>query len=221
VVVDAIGSNWLQQAGCLVAPSPHHTHSVLVTRSLPAGGRGCLSSPPAHPSVQPGLGPILSSALIHQISLPLPAASCSSPPPPLLLGCIFNLQPYQLELNGLSLPCRSARPSGSSSSSPEASYRPPPLVIVKLPKAFNYPSALSAASPMENAPASITIPDQRHRAIQAEAGSSPSSYSSSPSSPEPSPKTPSRAPQKQKLLHARRPSLLSECPSPRMIYTLN
>ncbi|KAK4242936.1 hypothetical protein C8A03DRAFT_28937 [Achaetomium macrosporum] len=63
---------------------------------------------------------------------------------------------------------------------------------------------------MEKAPASITIPDQRHRqAAQIEAGSSPSSYSSSPSSPEPSAKSPSRATQKQKLLHARRPSLLS------------
>ncbi|KAK4032758.1 hypothetical protein C8A01DRAFT_20219 [Parachaetomium inaequale] len=60
---------------------------------------------------------------------------------------------------------------------------------------------------MENTPTSITIPEQRHRAaVQPEAGSSPSSYSSSPSSPEPSSKTPSR---KQKLLHARRPSLLS------------
>jgi len=58
---------------------------------------------------------------------------------------------------------------------------------------------------MENTPTSITIPDQRHRAVQAGVGSSPSSYSSSPSSPEPSPK----AAQKQKLLHARRPSLLS------------
>ncbi|KAG7293768.1 hypothetical protein NEMBOFW57_003825 [Staphylotrichum longicolle] len=65
---------------------------------------------------------------------------------------------------------------------------------------------------MENAPVSINIPEHRHRqAVQADAdaGSSPSSYSSSPSSPGPSPKTPSRAAQKQKLLHARRPSLLS------------
>lgn len=63
---------------------------------------------------------------------------------------------------------------------------------------------------MENTPVSITIPKHRQRlAAQADAGSSPSSYSSSPSSPEPSPKTPSRSAQKQKLLHARRPSLLS------------
>jgi hypothetical protein len=62
---------------------------------------------------------------------------------------------------------------------------------------------------MENTPTSITIPEQRHRTGQPEAGSSPSSYSSSPSSPEPSPKTPSLAAQKQKQLHARRPSLLS------------
>ncbi|KAH6847297.1 hypothetical protein B0I37DRAFT_415049 [Chaetomium sp. MPI-CAGE-AT-0009] len=60
---------------------------------------------------------------------------------------------------------------------------------------------------MENTPTSISIPEQRHRPIQAEAGSSPSSYSSSPSSPEP--KTPSRASYNQKPLHARRPSLLS------------
>jgi hypothetical protein len=65
---------------------------------------------------------------------------------------------------------------------------------------------------MENTPTAITIPEQRHRAGQPEAGSSPSSYSSSPSSPEPSPKTPSRAAQKQKQLHARRPSLLSWYP---------
>ncbi|KAK4124483.1 hypothetical protein N657DRAFT_572155 [Parathielavia appendiculata] len=62
---------------------------------------------------------------------------------------------------------------------------------------------------MENTSASIIIPEQRHRAVHPEAGSSPSSYSSSPSSPEPSPNSPSRAPQKQRLLHARRPSLLS------------
>ncbi|KAL2151352.1 hypothetical protein VTH82DRAFT_6450 [Thermothelomyces myriococcoides] len=59
---------------------------------------------------------------------------------------------------------------------------------------------------MENNSASITIPEQRHRAVQAEAGSSPSSYSSSPSSsPEPS----AKAAQKRKFLHTRRPSLLS------------
>ncbi|KAL2135187.1 hypothetical protein VTI74DRAFT_9504 [Chaetomium olivicolor] len=66
---------------------------------------------------------------------------------------------------------------------------------------------------METTPASITIPDQGHRqavraAAGAEEGSSPSSYSSSPSSPAPSPKSPSQA-QKRKMLHARRPSLLS------------
>ncbi|KAL2176628.1 uncharacterized protein P884DRAFT_300506 [Thermothelomyces heterothallicus CBS 202.75] len=59
---------------------------------------------------------------------------------------------------------------------------------------------------MENDSTSITIPEQRHRAVHAEAGSSPSSYSSSPSSsPEPS----TKAAQKRKLLHTRRPSLLS------------
>ncbi|KAL1843563.1 hypothetical protein VTJ49DRAFT_846 [Mycothermus thermophilus] len=63
---------------------------------------------------------------------------------------------------------------------------------------------------MENVPASITIPEQRHRATQPNAGASPtSSYSSSPGSPGHSPKSPSRASQKQKLLHNRRPSLLS------------
>jgi hypothetical protein len=62
---------------------------------------------------------------------------------------------------------------------------------------------------MDNTPTSIAIPEQRHRPIQAGAGSSPSSYSSSPSSPEPSPKTPSRVSHGQKPLHARRPSLLS------------
>ncbi|KAK4154388.1 hypothetical protein C8A00DRAFT_32817 [Chaetomidium leptoderma] len=62
---------------------------------------------------------------------------------------------------------------------------------------------------METISTSITIPEQRHRPPVADAGSSPSSYSSSPSSPESSPKTPSRAAQKQRLLHARRPSLLS------------
>ncbi|KAK3985908.1 hypothetical protein QBC44DRAFT_145597 [Cladorrhinum sp. PSN332] len=59
---------------------------------------------------------------------------------------------------------------------------------------------------------SIAIPDQRHRhSSQADTGSSPSSYSSSPSTPAHSPKTPSSraAAQKQKMLHARRPSLLS------------
>ncbi|KAK4250022.1 hypothetical protein C7999DRAFT_29490 [Corynascus novoguineensis] len=58
---------------------------------------------------------------------------------------------------------------------------------------------------MENTPTSITIPEQHHRAVRVATGSSPSSYSSSPSSPEPSQK----AAQKRKLLHARRPSLLS------------
>ncbi|GAB1317539.1 hypothetical protein MFIFM68171_07749 [Madurella fahalii] len=63
---------------------------------------------------------------------------------------------------------------------------------------------------MDNMLSSITIPDQRHRqSAQAEAGSSPSSYSSSPSTPAPCSKTPSRAAQKQKMLHTRRPSLLS------------
>ncbi|KAK3904658.1 hypothetical protein C8A05DRAFT_42278 [Staphylotrichum tortipilum] len=63
---------------------------------------------------------------------------------------------------------------------------------------------------MENASVSITIPDHRQRpSAQPDAGSSPSSYSSSPSSPESSPKTPSRSAQKQKMLHTRRPSLLS------------
>ena len=70
---------------------------------------------------------------------------------------------------------------------------------------------------MENTPTSISIPEQRHRAaVQPEAGSSPSSYSSSPSSPEPSHKTPSR---KQKLLHARRPSLLSWFPFRSLVRT--
>lgn len=63
---------------------------------------------------------------------------------------------------------------------------------------------------MDNMPTSIAIPDQRRReADHADAGSSPSSYSSSPSTPGHSPKTPSRSAQKQKMLHARRPSLLS------------
>ncbi|KXX77288.1 hypothetical protein MMYC01_205741 [Madurella mycetomatis] len=63
---------------------------------------------------------------------------------------------------------------------------------------------------MDNMLSSITIPDQRHRQpAQAETGSSPSSYSSSPSTPEPCSKTPSRTGQKQKMLHTRRPSLLS------------
>ncbi|KAL2023698.1 hypothetical protein VTK56DRAFT_1412 [Thermocarpiscus australiensis] len=62
----------------------------------------------------------------------------------------------------------------------------------------------------DNTPSSITIPEQRPRQLgQAESASSPSSYSSSPSTPEPSPKTTSRAAQKQKMLHTRRPSLLS------------
>ncbi|KAK4143016.1 uncharacterized protein C8A04DRAFT_12664 [Dichotomopilus funicola] len=62
---------------------------------------------------------------------------------------------------------------------------------------------------MENTPTSITIPEQRHRATDAEVGCSPSSYSSIPSSPESSPKTPSRVARKQRMLHTRRPSLLS------------
>ncbi|KAK4107419.1 hypothetical protein N656DRAFT_513024 [Canariomyces notabilis] len=63
---------------------------------------------------------------------------------------------------------------------------------------------------MDNMPSSITIPDQRRRQRpQADAGSSPSSYSSSPSTPEPSSNASSRAAQKQKMLHTRRPSLLS------------
>ncbi|EAQ83236.1 hypothetical protein CHGG_09640 [Chaetomium globosum CBS 148.51] len=66
---------------------------------------------------------------------------------------------------------------------------------------------------MDNTPTSINIPEQRHRPVKAEAGSSPSSYSSSPSSPEPSPKTPSRASHNQKPLHSRRPSLLSSSPT--------
>ncbi|KAK4131087.1 hypothetical protein BT67DRAFT_445061 [Trichocladium antarcticum] len=63
---------------------------------------------------------------------------------------------------------------------------------------------------MDKMPVSIAIPHQRHRQADGpESASSPSSYSSSPSTPGASPKTPSRAAQKQKMLHTRRPSLLS------------
>lgn len=66
---------------------------------------------------------------------------------------------------------------------------------------------------MEETAASITIPDQRHRqAVRIDAlssSSSSSSLSSLPSSPERSPESPSRVTQRQKLLHVRRPSLLS------------
>ncbi|KAK4194802.1 hypothetical protein QBC40DRAFT_301784 [Triangularia verruculosa] len=62
---------------------------------------------------------------------------------------------------------------------------------------------------MDNMPTSIAIPDQRRRQANQQEGSSPSSYSSSPSTPGHSPKASPRAAQKQKALHARRPSLLS------------
>ncbi|KAK4166582.1 hypothetical protein QBC43DRAFT_13694 [Cladorrhinum sp. PSN259] len=77
---------------------------------------------------------------------------------------------------------------------------------------------------MDNTPTtSIAIPDQgRRHSSQADSGSSPSSYSSSPSTPAHSPKTPSRAAaQKQKMLHARRPSLLSSALSEQEATTIN
>ncbi|KAK0625251.1 hypothetical protein B0T17DRAFT_617367 [Bombardia bombarda] len=83
---------------------------------------------------------------------------------------------------------------------------------------------------------SIAIPappasaiDYEHRLVQSKAAassssssSSSSSYSSSPNTPEPSGKSPSsRAAQKQKMLHSRRPSLLSQALQKQECTTIN
>ncbi|KAK3689592.1 hypothetical protein B0T22DRAFT_441063 [Podospora appendiculata] len=63
--------------------------------------------------------------------------------------------------------------------------------------------------------------NHRRQSKAAASSSSSSSYSSSPSTPSPSAKTPSRAAEKQKMLHSRRPSLLSPALSKEECTTIN